>query len=44
MLPEASVPTIDLPVGPVDYRDMGPSIPGAPVAVFVHGILVNSTL
>jgi len=44
MLPEASVPTIDLPVGPVDYRDLGPSTPGAPVAVFVHGILVNSTL
>jgi pimeloyl-ACP methyl ester carboxylesterase len=44
MLPEAAVPTIDLPVGPVDYRDLGPSTPGAPVAVFVHGILVNSTL
>jgi len=38
------VPTIDLPVGPVEYRDLGPSTAGAPVAVFVHGILVNSTL
>ena len=38
------MPTIDLPVGPVDYRDLGPSTPGAPAAVFVHGILVNSTL
>jgi pimeloyl-ACP methyl ester carboxylesterase len=38
------VPTIDLPVGPVDYRDTGPRTRGAPVAVFVHGILVNSTL
>ena len=36
--------TIDLPAGPVDYRDLGPRTPGAPVAVFVHGILVNSTL
>ncbi|HEX6857149.1 MAG TPA: alpha/beta fold hydrolase [Streptosporangiaceae bacterium] len=38
------MPTIDLPVGPVDYRDTGPRTPDAPVAVFVHGILVNSTL
>jgi len=38
------VPIIDLPVGPVEYRDLGPRTPGAPVAVFVHGILVNSTL
>jgi pimeloyl-ACP methyl ester carboxylesterase len=38
------VPTIDLPVGPVDYRDLGPRTADAPVAVFVHGILVNSTL
>src|ERR1700722_11478254 len=42
MQPEAAVPTIDLPIGPVDYRDMGPA--GAPVAVFVHGFLVNATL
>jgi pimeloyl-ACP methyl ester carboxylesterase len=38
------VPTIDLPVGAVDYRDLGPRRAGAPVAVFVHGILVNATL
>jgi pimeloyl-ACP methyl ester carboxylesterase len=38
------VPTIDLPVGPVEYRDTGPRTADAPVAVFVHGILVNSTL
>jgi len=38
------VPVIDLPVGPVDYRDLGPRTADAPVAVFVHGILVNSTL
>ena len=38
------MPTIDLPIGPVDYRDTGPSAADAPVAVFVHGILVNSTL
>ena len=38
------MPVIDLPVGPVDYRDLGPSTADAPVAVFVHGILVNSTL
>src|SRR5215468_9624214 len=44
MLPEATMPTIDLPIGPVDYRDLGPQAAGAPVAVFVHGILVNSTL
>ena len=38
------MPVIDLPVGPVDYRDLGPRTADAPVAVFVHGILVNSTL
>ena len=38
------MPTIDLPLGPVDYRDLGPRTADAPVAVFVHGILVNSTL
>jgi pimeloyl-ACP methyl ester carboxylesterase len=38
------VPVIDLPIGPVDYRDLGPRTADAPVAVFVHGILVNSTL
>lgn len=38
------MPTIDLPLGPVDYRDLGPSAADAPVAVFVHGFLVNATL
>jgi pimeloyl-ACP methyl ester carboxylesterase len=44
ILPEATVPTIDLPIGPIDYRVVGPSAADAPVAVFVHGFLVNSTL
>jgi pimeloyl-ACP methyl ester carboxylesterase len=44
MLPEATMPTIDLPIGPVDYRDLGPQAADAPVAVFVHGFLVNATL
>jgi pimeloyl-ACP methyl ester carboxylesterase len=38
------MPTIDLPIGPVDYRAVGPGGAGAPVAVFVHGFLVNATL
>jgi pimeloyl-ACP methyl ester carboxylesterase len=38
------MPTIDLPIGPVDYRVAGPRTPGTPVAVFVHGFLVNATL
>ena len=38
------MPSIDLPIGRVDYRELGPSTPGAPVAVFVHGFLVNGTL
>src|SRR5690349_17930363 len=41
---EATMPTIDLPIGPVDYRVAGPRAAEAPVAVFVHGFLVNSTL
>src|SRR5690349_22239755 len=44
ILPEATVPTIDLPIGPIDYRVVGPGDADAPVAVFVHGFLVNSTL
>src|SRR5262252_6493504 len=44
ILPEATMPTIDLPIGPIDYRAVGPSAAGTPVAVFVHGFLVNSTL
>jgi pimeloyl-ACP methyl ester carboxylesterase len=38
------MPVIDLPIGPVDYRDLGPKAAGAPVAVFVHGFLVSSTV
>ena len=38
------MPTIDLPIGPVEYRDLGPRAAGAAVAVFVHGFLVNGTL
>src|SRR5690348_412214 len=44
ILLEATVPTIDLPIGPIDYRAVGPRAAGTPVAVFVHGFLVNSTL
>jgi pimeloyl-ACP methyl ester carboxylesterase len=44
ILPEATVPTIDLPIGPIDYRVVGPRAADTPVAVFVHGFLVNSTL
>jgi pimeloyl-ACP methyl ester carboxylesterase len=38
------MPTIDLPIGPVDYRVFGPDAADAPVAVFVHGFLVNGTV
>ncbi len=38
------MPTVDLPIGPVDYRVLGPEGAGTPVAVFVHGFLVNATL
>jgi len=38
------MPTIDLPIGPLDYRDLGPRAADTPVAVFVHGFLVNSTV
>ncbi len=38
------MPTLDLPIGPVDYRDLGARSAGAPVAVFVHGFLVNATV
>src|SRR5690349_8133237 len=41
---EATMPTIDLPLGPVDYRVVGPRAADAPVAVFVHGFLVNAAL
>jgi pimeloyl-ACP methyl ester carboxylesterase len=36
--------TLDLSIGPVDYRVFGPDSPGTPIAVFVHGYLVNGTL
>ena len=38
------MPTVDLSFGPLAYRDIGPSGPAVPVAVFVHGFLVDSTL
>jgi pimeloyl-ACP methyl ester carboxylesterase len=38
------MPTIDLGIGPVDYREFGSGSPDQPVAVFVHGFLVNGTL
>jgi pimeloyl-ACP methyl ester carboxylesterase len=38
------MPTVDLPIGPVDYRVFGPGAADTPVAVFVHGFLVNATL
>lgn len=38
------MPTIDLPIGPLEYRDFGPRASGGPVAVFVHGLLVNGTV
>ena len=38
------MPTIDLPIGPIDYRVVGPRAAGTPAAVFVHGFLVNATL
>src|SRR5258708_40173547 len=39
-----TMPTIDLQIGPVDYRVFGPDTADAPVAVFVHGFLVNGTV
>jgi pimeloyl-ACP methyl ester carboxylesterase len=38
------MPTVDLGVGPVEYRDFGSGAPTQPVAVFVHGFLVNGTV
>jgi pimeloyl-ACP methyl ester carboxylesterase len=38
------MPTIELSIGPVEYRVFGPDTAGAPTAVFVHGFLVNGTL
>ena len=38
------MPTIDLPIGTVDYRVFGPDTASAPAVVFVHGFLVNGTL
>jgi pimeloyl-ACP methyl ester carboxylesterase len=44
ILPEATMPTIDLPIGPIDYRVVGPRAADTPTALFVHGFLVNATL
>lgn len=38
------MPTVNLPLGPIDYRVVGPDDPSAPCAVFVHGFLADSTL
>jgi len=38
------MPLAHLPIGPVEYREFGPDSADAPVAVFVHGFLVNGTL
>ena len=38
------MPTIDLPIGPIDYRVVGPRAADTPAALFVHGFLVNATL
>lgn len=38
------MPTVDLSIGPIRYRSAGPDTADAPVAVFVHGFLVNATL
>lgn len=38
------MPTIDLSFGPLSYRELGPAGADAPVALFVHGFLVDSTL
>ncbi len=38
------MPTIDLSFGPLSYRELGPGVADAPVVLFVHGFLVDSTL
>jgi len=38
------MPTVDLPLGPIDHRVFGPDAPGTPTVVFVHGFLVNGSL
>lgn len=38
------MPTVELPLGTIEYRTFGPDDPAAPTAVFVHGFLVNGTL
>ncbi|CAN5403484.1 alpha/beta hydrolase [soil metagenome] len=38
------MPTVDLSLGPINYRAYGPDGDDSPVAVFVHGFLVNGTL
>lgn len=38
------MPTVELSLGSVEYRVFGPDQPGSPVAMFVHGFLVNGAL
>jgi pimeloyl-ACP methyl ester carboxylesterase len=38
------MPTIHLSIGPIEYREFESGGDGAPVAVFVHGFLVNGSV
>jgi pimeloyl-ACP methyl ester carboxylesterase len=38
------MPSVDLPLGTLDYRVFGPDSPTATTVVFVHGFLVNGSL
>jgi pimeloyl-ACP methyl ester carboxylesterase len=38
------MPSVDLPLGTLDYRVFGPDDPTGATVVFVHGALVNGTL
>ena len=38
------MPTVDLPGGPLHYREHGPADSADPPVVFVHGFLVNGSL
>ncbi len=38
------MPHVELSLGSIEYREFGPTGDGVPVAVFVHGFLVNGTL
>src|SRR3954453_8033348 len=40
----AIMPSVDLPLGTLDYRVFGPDNPTGATVVFVHGFLVNGSL